>query len=165
MVLSKPEWEKQFGVSLVTEKPEYVIFRTEVINFPSLPVLSQPPPTAATHVCTSGQLSGSGRRRRSPGGSVGSDRLPCGPGTSDIGRWRGRTLPGRWSPRCRCTRTSRMVGSPRSVPGGRHNNRLRTSDSASLHTTRGVESIRQELDGWLSCSAAGGRHQSLRSQN
>lgn len=27
------------------------------------------------------------------------------------------------------------------------------------------ESIRQELDGWLSCGAAGGRHQRLQSQN
>lgn len=111
--------------------------------------------TSVTHVCTSGQPSGSGRCRRSPVGSVGSGRLLCVPGILDIGRWRGHIFPVRWSPRCRCSHISHMVEKPLIVPGGRHSNRLHTSDSASLHMGKGERSG-QELDGWLSHSTVQG---------
>lgn len=111
--------------------------------------------TSVTHVCTSGQLSGSEHCRRSPTGSVGSGRPLCVPGISDIAQWRGHIFPVRWSPRCRCNCISHMAETPQIVPGGRHSNRLHTSDSAFLHMGKGERSGR-ELDGWLSHNTVGG---------
>lgn len=112
-------------------------------------------PSSITHVCTSGQLSGSGHRRRSPAGSVGSGGPPCAVGISDNVQWCDHKFPTRWSPRCHCSRISHTVQPPRLVPGGHHSNHLHTSDSASLHKGKGERSG-QELDGWLSWNTVGG---------
>lgn len=101
-------------------------------------------------------MSGSGRRRSNPAGSVHSGHPLCVPGTFDIARWHGHTLRAHWSPRCHCSRISRTVGLPQIVPVGHHSNHPHTSDSASLHKGKG-ERDERELDGWLSRDSVGGQ--------